>query len=173
MRLSHADALLSSSRPERTPLRLGVDWVGRPGVRFTGLGPRHAHAFDQSGRSLQLGADRRYAGEAAPAELRAEGGIPMGDYAPVPWVLSSGGWGAWVDSWGEGVRFRLGPERALSARAAAGPLRVWLLLDPTPAARLRHLLRLTGMPALLPEWASQGAWSVTPERGCRFLANSL
>ena len=157
LRLPHEDALLVELEAESTPLRLGLDWVGRPGVRFTGLGPRHAHAFDQAGRSVQLGADRRYAGEATPAELRAQGGIPLGDYAPVPWVLASAGWGAWIDTWGEGAQFALGPERSLSARGAAGPLRVWLLLDPTPAARLRHLLRLTGRPALLPEWA-YGHW---------------
>ena len=42
LRLPHADALLLELEAERMPLRLGVDWVGRPGVRFTGLGPRHA-----------------------------------------------------------------------------------------------------------------------------------
>jgi hypothetical protein len=142
--LPRPDAVLLEVEAEGQPLRVGLDWVGRPGERRTGLGPRHRHAFDQSGRFLQLGADRLYAGEACPPELLAEGGIPQGDYAPVPWVLSSSGWGGWLDTWGEGTRFRLGPETSVSARAAAGPLRIWLLLDGTPAARLRHFLRLTG-----------------------------
>jgi alpha-glucosidase (family GH31 glycosyl hydrolase) len=157
LRLPLEDVLVLEVEAEGPPLRVGLDWVGRPGERCTGLGPRHGHTFDQSGRSVRLGADRRYTGEACPGELRTEGGIPQGDYAPVPWVLSSGGWAAWVDTWGEGARFELGPVRSVSARAAAGPLRVWLFLDPTPAARLCHLLRMTGLPALLPEWA-YGHW---------------
>ena len=40
---------------------------------------------------------------------------------------------------------------------SAGPLRVDLLCDPTPAARLRAFCRLTGFPALLPEWG-YGFW---------------
>ena len=35
----------------------------------------------------------------------------------------------------------------VSQRSAAGPLRLHLLTDPTPGARLRHYLRLTGLPA--------------------------
>ena len=46
---------------------------------------------------------------------------------------------------------------AVSARAAAGPLRLHVLTDPTPAARLRRFLRLTGLPPVLPEWA-YGHW---------------
>jgi hypothetical protein len=103
LRLPRPDAVLLEVEAEGQPLRVGLDWVGRPGERRTGLGPRHRHAFDQSGRSLQLGADRLYAGEACPPELLAEGGIPQGDYAPVPWVLSSSGWGA---CWTHGGRGR-------------------------------------------------------------------
>ncbi len=38
-----------------------------------------------------------------------------------------------------------------------GRFRLHVLTDPTPAARLRRFLRLTGLPALLPEWA-YGHW---------------
>src|SRR5919108_413135 len=37
------------------------------------------------------------------------------------------------------------------------PLLLHLLTDPTPAARLRRYLALTGRPALLPEWG-YGFW---------------
>ncbi len=37
------------------------------------------------------------------------------------------------------------------------PLRLWLFCARTPAARLRALCRLTGFPALLPEWG-YGFW---------------
>ena len=47
---------------------------------------------------------------------------------------------------------------SLSARAAAGPLRLHLYCQWTPAARLRAFLRdCDGVPALLPEWA-YGHW---------------
>jgi len=41
------------------PLRLGFDWDRRSGERLVGLGLRHNPAFDQAGRNVQLGADRR------------------------------------------------------------------------------------------------------------------
>ncbi len=86
------------------------------------------------------------------------GGIPQGDYAPVPFVLSSRGWAAWIENDGHGVRCELGDEVILSTRAAAGPLKVHLFTHPTPAAQLRAFLRLTNsVPPVLPEWA-YGFW---------------
>ena len=75
------------------PLRLGLDWDRRAEERLVGLGLRHHPRFDQAGRDIQLGADRRYTGPDCPAEMLAEGGIPQGDCAPLPWLLSSRGYG--------------------------------------------------------------------------------
>ena len=87
------------------------------------------------------------------------GGIPQGDYAPVPWLLVEPRLRALARD-----RRRRGAsstsadaDRASPPRGAAGPLRLHVLTDPTPAARLRRFLRLTGLPALLPEWA-YGHW---------------
>jgi hypothetical protein len=80
------------------PLRLGADWDTRAEERFVGLGARHGVHFDQAGRAVQLGADRRYTGPDCPAELLAEGGIPQGDYAPMPWLQSSRGYAVWAQS---------------------------------------------------------------------------
>jgi alpha-glucosidase (family GH31 glycosyl hydrolase) len=143
--------------PVPAPFRLGARWRGRPGERLTGLGARHGEGFDQGGRLVRLGADRRYTGPDCPPEMLAEGGIPQGDYVPAPWLLSSAGWAAWVESWGAGLCFGLDGRVEVSQRGAAGGLRLHLLCDPTPAARLRHYLRLTGLPKLLPEWA-YGHW---------------
>jgi alpha-glucosidase (family GH31 glycosyl hydrolase) len=162
------DAHLEVSLPERdrvvfeltaddAPFRLGAHWSASPEERLTGLGPRHGMDFDQRGRVLQLGADRRYTGPDCPPDLLEIGGIPQGDYAPVPWLLSSRGWAVWVQTAGPGVELALDDPIAVSVRADSGPLRVHLICDPTPAARLRHYLRLTGKPALLPEWA-YGFW---------------
>jgi alpha-glucosidase (family GH31 glycosyl hydrolase) len=138
--------------------RLGFAWAGHPEQRLTGLGARHGLHVDQAGRGVSLGADRRYTGPDCPADMLDLGGIPQGDYAPLPWVLSSRGWGAWMETDGPGARFDLGDEIEISARQAAGPLRLHLFCGATPAARLRAFLRAAAaLPALLPEWA-YGHW---------------
>jgi len=140
------------------PLRLGAEWDTRAEERFVGLGARHGVHFDQAGRAVQLGADRRYTGPDCPAELLAEGGIPQGDYAPMPWLQSSRGYAIWAECDGNGTRFELGEDRvSVSVRSAAGPLRLHVFCATTPAARLRDFCRLTGLAPLLPEWA-YGFW---------------
>ncbi|HEX5192288.1 MAG TPA: TIM-barrel domain-containing protein [Solirubrobacteraceae bacterium] len=140
------------------PLRLAIEWDRRSEERLVGLGARHGTAFDQAGRQVQLGADRRYTGPDCPPDMLAQGGIPQGDCAPAPWMLSSRGYGAWVRTFANGTRFDLDRERIqISTRAAAGPLALTLATNPTPAGRLKALCRQTGFPALLPEWG-YGFW---------------
>ena len=138
-------------------VRLIASWPGRSGERLTGLGARHSEGFDQRGRRVCLGADRRYTGPDCPPDMLETGGIPQGDCAPAPWLLSSAGWALWAETWGAGLELDLSEPLSVSQRSDAGPLRLHLLTDPTPAARLRHYLRLTGFPATLPEWA-YGHW---------------
>jgi alpha-glucosidase (family GH31 glycosyl hydrolase) len=152
------DRLLIEIEPDDDWLRLGASWPLTDGERVTGLGARHGLDFDQRDRQVWLGADRRYTGPDCPPELLAEGGIPQGDYAPAPWLLSSAGWAAWIETSGPGVEVDLTGDRcSVSVRSAAGPLRLHLFVGETPAARLRAYLRQTGLPALLPEWA-YGHW---------------
>ncbi|HEY2440312.1 MAG TPA: TIM-barrel domain-containing protein [Solirubrobacteraceae bacterium] len=140
------------------PLRLGIDWERRSEEHFAGLGLRHHPRFDQSGRSIQLGADRRYTGPDCPAEMLADGGVPQGDCAPMPWMLSSRGYALWCRTDANGTCFDLGGERiSVSTRAHAGPLVLELVAAPTPAGQLRALCRSTGFPAQLPEWG-YGFW---------------
>jgi alpha-glucosidase (family GH31 glycosyl hydrolase) len=145
-------------RAEGDPLRTALDWRRRSDERFVGLGARHCTQFDQAGRTVQLGADRRYTGPDCPAELLAQGGIPQGDCAPIPWLVSSRGYAVWVRSEANGIRFDLADERvSTSTRANAGPLSLELFCQPTPAARLRAFCRATGFPAVIPEWG-YGFW---------------
>lgn len=138
--------------------RVGLVLPGHPEQRFIGLGARHGLHVDQAGRKLQLGADRAYTGPDCPPDMLDIGGIPQGDYAPVPFVISSRGWAAWIENDGHGVRFDLGDEVILSTRAASGPLRVHLFTHRSPVARLRAFLQLTAsVPPVLPEWA-YGFW---------------
>ena len=144
--------------PEGEPLRIAADWRRRSDEHFVGLGARHCTQFDQLGRVVQLGADRRYTGPDCPPDLLAGGGIPQGDYAPVPWFVSSRGYAVWVRSDANGTRFDFAGDRvSASTRFSAGPLRIDFLCDPTPAARLRAFCRLTGFPPVLPEWG-YGFW---------------
>jgi hypothetical protein len=144
--------------PGTGALRCALVWPARPGERFSGLGARHVPDVDQSGRAIQLGADRRYVGPDCPPAVLAAGGVPQGDYAPVPYLTSSHGWSAWIDTYGNGTRIELDGEVALSVRCASGPLVVNMYTSPTAAARLRAYLRDTSaLPALLPEWA-YGHW---------------
>jgi alpha-D-xyloside xylohydrolase len=149
--------VFGADRSAGTELRLGATWASGADEHLTGLGARHGATFDQRGRNVVLGADRRYTGPDCPDEMLAEGGIPQGDCAPAPWLVSSAGWSLWMETWGAGTELDLTEEPTASQRAAAGPLRLHFLTDPTPAARLRHYLSLTGFPMLLPEWA-YGHW---------------
>ncbi|MBE2320097.1 glycoside hydrolase family 31 protein [Solirubrobacter sp. CPCC 204708] len=138
--------------------RVALVLPGHPEQRFVGLGARHGLHVDQAGRRVQLGADRAYTGPDCPPDMLDVGGIPQGDYAPVPFVLCSRGWAAWIENDGSGVRFDLGDEVVLSVRSASGPLKVHLFTQRTPAARLRAFLEYTGsLPPVLPEWA-YGFW---------------
>jgi alpha-glucosidase (family GH31 glycosyl hydrolase) len=156
---SAADRLLISIDPANEDwLRLGASWPLLDRERITGLGARHGLDFNQRNRCIRLGADRRYTGPDCPPEFLESGGIPQGDYAPVPWLLSSAGWAAWIESSGPGVEVDLTDDRvSVSIRSSAGPLRLHLFVGATPIARLRDYLRETGLPALMPEWA-YGHW---------------
>ena len=158
VRVVEDDRLCVELEPDGEPLRVALDWRRRADERSVGLGARHCTQFDQAGRVIQLGADRRYTGPDCPAELLAGGGIPQGDCAPVPWLISSRGYAVWVRSLANGVQFDLSGERVVcSTRCSGGPLRIDFLCGPTPAARLRAFCRLTGFPAVLPEWG-YGFW---------------
>jgi alpha-glucosidase (family GH31 glycosyl hydrolase) len=138
-------------------LRAGVRWAA-DGPRLAGLGARHHPAVDHAGRRIQLGADRRYLGPGCAPALAERGGIPQGDYAPVPFLQSDAGWAAWLDTAGNGTRFDLDDGQvAPSVRTSSGPLRLRLHLHARPAARLRAFARATGRPALLPAWG-YGFW---------------
>ena len=152
------DRVSLSFHAEGEPLRLGFAWDRRAEERLVGLGLRHHPRLDQAGRDIQLGADRRYTGPDCPAEMLAEGGVPQGDCAPVPWLLSSRGYGILCRTDANGTCFDLAGERiSVSTRAHAGPLVLDVICAGTPAANLRALCRATGFPAQLPEWG-YGFW---------------
>jgi len=152
------DRVRLSLHADGEPLRLGLDWDRRAEEHLVGLGLRHHPRFDQAGREIQLGADRRYTGPDCPTEMLAEGGVPQGDCAPMPWLISSRGYALRCRTDANGTCFHLAGERlSVSTRAHAGPLVLDVLCAPTPVAQLRELGRATGFPAQLPEWG-YGFW---------------
>ncbi|MGI8902794.1 MAG: TIM-barrel domain-containing protein [Solirubrobacteraceae bacterium] len=158
VRVPETDRVELVLEAEGEPLRLALDWDRRSEEHFAGLGARHGTRLDQAGRSVQLGADRRYTGPDCPPEMLVDGGIPQGDCAPVPWLLSSRGYAVWAQTHANGTCFDCAGERiSVSTRARGGPLRVQLLCAASPVARLRAFCRLTGFPALMAEWG-YGFW---------------
>jgi alpha-glucosidase (family GH31 glycosyl hydrolase) len=149
--------LLLEFEAEGDPLRLAFEWDARAEERFAGLGAHHALRVDHAGHEVQLGAGRSYTGPHCPPDLLALGGIPQGDYAPAPFLQSSRGYALWCETYGNGTRFELDEPTRVCTRAKAGPLRLHVFTDPTPAARLRRYLGLTGMPAVMPAWG-YGFW---------------
>ncbi len=156
--LASESRIVVELRADPSPFRLEAEWDAAPGERVTGLGARHAEPFDQSGRRIRLGADRRYTGPDCPPEMLDVGGVPQGDYVPAPWFLSSAGRAVWSETFGQGLDLDLTrATHSISQLAAAGPLRLHLMCAGSPVAQLRDYLRMTGMPPVLPEWA-YGHW---------------
>ena len=53
---------------------------------------------------MQAWADRRYTGPDCPPDMLEVGGIPQGDYVPVPWLVSDQGYSLWLETLGDGGR---------------------------------------------------------------------
>ena len=155
---SSCAAMPGRRRATRPVRRLGLAWPGHAEQRLTGLGARHGLHVDQAGRSVVLGADRRYTGPTArpTCSTRAASRRATTRRCRGRSRRAAGRRGSRPSA--TGAQFALGDEIEISARAAAGPLRLHLFCASTPAARLRAFLRAAGsLPALLPEWA-YGHW---------------
>ncbi|HET7052114.1 MAG TPA: hypothetical protein VFI54_27840, partial [Solirubrobacteraceae bacterium] len=72
VRIPERDVIALELDAERDPLRLAIDWDRRSDEHVVGLGARHATQLDQVGRTVQLGADRRYTGPDCPPEMLPE-----------------------------------------------------------------------------------------------------
>ena len=131
----------------------------RPASASPASGARHGEQLDQTGRRVRLGADRRYTGPDCPPDMLDVGGIPQGDYAPVPWLLASRGYALWLETGGDGVELDLAPTGSRSPRARP-PGRSGCTCSPTrprPRACAASCALTGSLPALLPEWA-YGHW---------------
>lgn len=75
-------------------------------------------------------------------------------YKPVPWILSTRGYGLWIDSDTCGpFDLNAGEREHVLIHDRAAALRIVLVAGPAPAALLEEFTRLTGRPPVPPAWA--------------------
>ncbi len=135
--------------------RLRESFAAPAGEHYSGFGERFGDSYDQRGRSFVLGSDRFYTGP----ELFGFP-LPVNDHFPVPFLVSSRGYGISVRNSSKGVRFDLASRNAAVASfgvpAGTGPLAYDVYVgDPTRV--LADYTADTGRSRVLPEWA-YGVW---------------
>jgi alpha-glucosidase (family GH31 glycosyl hydrolase) len=143
---------------------VGMGFDARPGERYLGFGER-SNAVDQRGGEVEnYVSDGPYIPSDRPlisAIVPPQGFRPRDDstYFPVPWLLSTAGYGVLVGN-DETSRFRLGnPDpSAWSVEAEATHLDLRFVGGPAPADALRRLTEITGrQPPVAAPWVF-GPW---------------
>jgi alpha-D-xyloside xylohydrolase len=113
-----------------------VTFDAYPAERFFGLGQHQHGLLNQKGAVIDL--------------------VQRNTEVSVPFTLSSRGYGLLWNMPGAG-RVELGANRTRWAADAARQIDYWVTTGPTPADIVSHYSRATGLPPMLPEWAS-GFW---------------
>ncbi len=113
-----------------------VAFDAHPGERFFGLGQHQHGLLDQKGTVIDL--------------------VQRNTEVSVPFVLSSRGYGFLWNMPGVG-RVELGTNRTRWTADTARQIDYWVTAGQTPADIVSRYARVTGLPPVLPEWAS-GFW---------------
>jgi len=113
-----------------------VTFDAHPEERFYGFGQHQHGLLDQKGAVIDL--------------------VQRNTEVSVPFALSSRGYGFLWNMPGVG-RVELAANRTRWAAEAARQIDYWVTTGPTPAAIVSRYARATGLPPMLPEWAS-GFW---------------
>ena len=116
--------------------RCEVTFNAYPGERIYGLGQHQHGLLDQKGTVLDL--------------------IQRNTEVNVPFALSNRGYGFLWNMPGVG-RVELGTNRTRWVADAARQIDYWVTAGPTPAEIVSRYAKATGLPPMLPEWAS-GFW---------------
>jgi alpha-glucosidase (family GH31 glycosyl hydrolase) len=130
--------------------RMGVSFASPKDERFYGLGERST-AVDQRGQDVENYAsdgpwpESNYTIASATIPPQGFRARPDSTYFPMPWLLSSRGYGFLLDN-AEPSEFHLGtsPRSAWSVDAQAASLTFRVFAGPTPAAALRRFTAATG-----------------------------
>ncbi len=163
---------LTASAPGADATGMGFDAI--PGERFFGFGSR-SNAVDQRGREVEnyvadgpyREEDRNYTRASVPPWATRD--RDDATYFPVPWMLSSRGYGTLIDN-DEASFFSLGSGRAgtWSLQAESPALRLRFFAGPTPARALGRFTAATGRqpppsaPWIFGPWFQTGQPNVIP-----------
>jgi alpha-glucosidase (family GH31 glycosyl hydrolase) len=149
----------------------GAAFAARPGERYLGFGER-SNAVDQRGGTVDsqvsdgpyVAADRPIVGAVVPPA----GWVPRDDasYFPIPWLLSTSGYGVLVDD-DERVTHHLDGGGTWSVEVAAAHLDLRVFAGPRPADALRRMSARVGRqpPAAAP--FTFGPWFQPPTDAVR------
>ena len=107
-----------------------------PGERIYGLGQHQHGLLDQKGAVIEL--------------------IQRNTEVCIPFALSNRGYGFFWNMAGVG-RVELGTNRTRWVADAARQIDYWVTAGPSPADLVSHYTKVTGLPPMLPQWAS-GFW---------------
>jgi alpha-D-xyloside xylohydrolase len=152
--------VLSTSAAGATAFR--ANFAAGPGERYLGFGER-SNAVDQRGNEVE-----NYVAE-GPFEEDERGAVPLfvpawgfhprddATYFPMPWLLSTAGYGVLVDNPETSV-FRLSGRRSWSVEVEAGSLRLRVFAGPRPADVLRRLTARIGRQPAPPGPFVFGPW---------------
>ena len=153
--------------PGAVPAAVGIGFDAPPGERFFGFGSR-SDAVDHRGREVEnyvtdgptRPEDRNYPRAVVPPW--AHGERDDSTYYPVPWLLSSRGYGVLIDR-DETSRFRLGSEEpgAWSLEVEGPALALRVFAGPRPADALRRFTAATGRQPPPPAPWTFGPWFQT------------
>jgi alpha-glucosidase (family GH31 glycosyl hydrolase) len=143
---------------------VGIGFAARTGERYLGFGER-SNAVDQRGREVEsYVAEGPYEEDerpVIPAFVPEWGFHPREDatYFPMPWLLSSAGYGVLVDN-AETSRFQLDRDKtgAWSVDVDARELRLRVFAGPRPADVLRRLTARIGRQPRVPAPFVLGPW---------------
>ena len=139
-----------------------VSFAARRGERYLGFGER-SNAVDQRGRSVENyvaeGPFEKDERAAVPAFVPPWGFHPRADatYFPMPWLLSTAGYGVLVDN-AETSEFHLGGRGSWSVEVAAPRLELHVFGGPRPADVLRRMTARVGRQPAPPGAFVFGPW---------------
>lgn len=158
-------ALTAAVRGDGAPVQAtGAFFRARPGERYLGFGER-SNGVDQRGGEVEnYVAEGPYEDDelaVIPAFVPAWGFHPRRDatYYPVPWLLSSSGYGVLVDNPETSV-YRLDEDGSgqWSVEVEAPRLELRVFAGPRPADALRRFVERTGRQARVPDPFVFGPW---------------
>ena len=162
-----ADGVIAVEATSKDAEAMTIGFTAREDERYLGFGER-SNAIDQRGNDVEVFVgEGPYQREERPfiaAFAPPQGYHPRDDatYFPIPWLLSTEGYGFLLDN-AETSMFRLGGGDSWSVEAPSSRLAFRVFAGPTPAKALeRYTARLGRQPPVAAPWVLGAWWQPTP-----------